>query len=287
MMTVMMMVSAGSTLDSTLASFSRAAVVDVTGHREGGESPSAVWRGLSRRLAQVDPVRLGRIAMVIAVVIGSLPLFAGAAILKATTVSGTMVLGLAPAFLLFAWTRARTWAFHLGFWPGVIVGVLYAAGAVPDAWMLADGPYARLLGANIYGTVFTFTGYALGAWVDGLSGRRRLAAVGAGLVVLLLFFLPGLADPDRPSSEVYNLRLVGTRSVGDVRYLAEIRFRQTPLRSFSPSNVWLQQAYASWMSPVAGLELAAGLIYNQLGLFWDGCWIIESWLGCRWLWCCC
>ncbi|MDH4067017.1 MAG: hypothetical protein OEW19_21665, partial [Acidobacteriota bacterium] len=176
MMTVMMMVSAGSTLDSTLASFSRAAVVDVAGRREDGDNTGALWRRLGLGLAGVDPVRLGRIAMVAAVAIGSAPLFAGAAILKATTVSGTMVLGLAPTFLLFAWARAGTRAFHFGLWPGVAVGILYAAGAIPESWHIGGGPHAALLGANIYGTLLTFTGYLIGAWIDGLAGRRRRAA---------------------------------------------------------------------------------------------------------------
>lgn len=193
MMTVMMMVSAGSTLDSTLASFSRAAVVDVTGRHDDGSAAPALWGRLGRRLAHADPIRLGRAAMIAAVLIGSLPLFAGAAILKATTVSGTMVLGLAPAFLLFAWARAGTLAFHLGFWPGVAVGIMYAAGAVPGSWILGDGPYATLLGANIFGTAFTFAGYGVGAWIDGLAGRRRLAVAGALAFVVLLFSLPTLA----------------------------------------------------------------------------------------------
>lgn len=193
MMTVMMMVSAGSTLDSTLASFSRAAVVDVSGRDEGGRVVAPLMRRLGERLAGVDAVRMGRAAMVTAVLIGSLPLFAGAAVLKATTVSGTMVLGLAPAFLLFAWARPGTFAFHLGFWPGVVVGVMYAAGAVPGTWFLGGGTYATLLGANVFGTLFTFAGYGLGAWVDGLADRRRLAATAAVVVVVFLFMLPGLA----------------------------------------------------------------------------------------------
>lgn len=293
-MTVLMMVSAGSTLDSTLSSFSRAVVMDVGGRQLDGGTGTGLTRGIQRRLAHVDPLRVGRIAMILAVLVGSAPLFAGAAIIKATTVSGTMVLGLAPAFLLFAWARARTWAFHLGFWPGVLVGTLYAIGRVPASWALGDGPYASLLGANVAGTLLVGLGFLAGAWLDGVRHPRR-AAAGLLLGVLIagvplngaradeetgklrfsgqtMFRLTlKLRDFDRPAAELYNLRLIAERSVHPFHYVAEVRFRQTPLRAFSPSNTWIQQAYVAW-TVTPELTLSGGLIYNQLGLFWDGSW---------------
>lgn len=166
-MTVLMMVSAGSTLDSTLSSFSRAVVMDVGGRHLDGSAGRGLSARLSNWLGGADPVRVGRMAMIGAVLVGSAPLFAGAAIIKATTVSGTMVLGLAPAFLFFAWRRASTFAFHLGFWPGVLVGTLYALGRVPAAWSVGDGPYATLLGANLVGTAMVLVGYGVGGLIDG------------------------------------------------------------------------------------------------------------------------
>ncbi len=153
-MSVLMMVSAGSTLDSTLSAFSRIAAVDVA---NATHAPRAI--------------RIGRWAMLIAIVLGSIPLFAGATIISATTVSGTMVLGLAPIFLLHAWRRPGPWAFHLSFWLGLAVGIAYAAQSLPSQIALGDGPYAGLLGANVYGTVLVFLGYAIGAWLDGRATR--------------------------------------------------------------------------------------------------------------------
>ncbi len=152
--TVMMMVSAGSTLDSTLSSVSRAAAVDLA---------DAGWLG---RLARMDRVRLGRWAMAVAVVVGSLPLFAGAAILKATTVSGTMVLGLAPIFLLWRAGRPGPLAFHLAFWPGVAFGLAFALGAVPAALSVGGGPNAALLGVNLWGSAAALAGFTVGAALD-------------------------------------------------------------------------------------------------------------------------
>ena len=164
-MSVIMMLAAGSTLDSTLSSFARTFVVDLGGRTEAGTTTPVLPR-LTAWLAEADTIRVGRVTMTVTVVLGILPLFAGAAILQATTVSGTMVLGLAPIFLLFAWRSAGPLAFHLALWPGVAVGVAYAAKAVPAAWAIGDGPYALLLGANLWGTLIVFAGFAAGALLD-------------------------------------------------------------------------------------------------------------------------
>jgi hypothetical protein len=161
-MTVLMMASAGSTLDSTLSSVGKAMVVDMAGG-QGAPTGDAVSAGWARWVARRDAVSLGRAMMVAAVILGSLPLFTGAAIIKATTVSGTMVLGLAPVFLAFAWSRPGPLAFHLAFWPGAGIGVLHALNRIPAGWALGDGPYALLLGANVYGTLICLGGFVLGA----------------------------------------------------------------------------------------------------------------------------
>ncbi len=172
--TVLMMVSAGSTLDSTLSSFSKAVVQDLGGERGTGPAAGLSAR-LTRGLERAGSLRVGRWVMVAAVAVGSIPLFTGAAILKATTVSGTMVLGLAPVFLLFAWPRPRALAFHLALWPGVALGALYAAGRVPAAWSLGGGPHADLLGVNAWGTLIVFGGFLVGAALDTALRRPHRA----------------------------------------------------------------------------------------------------------------
>jgi hypothetical protein len=139
-MNVLMLTSAGSTLDSTLTSFSKGAGIDMA--------------ALAPRLMPADAsgrVRLGMMVMGLMAVVGNLPLFAGASILKATTVSGTMVIGLAPIFLLHFVRGVPPASFHLAFWPGLACGLLYAVGGVPDAWALGSGKYAALLGINVFG----------------------------------------------------------------------------------------------------------------------------------------
>lgn len=79
----------------------------------------------------------------------------------------------------------------------------------------------------------------------------------------------------RDSAEIYNLRLYLDRSFEGVTLHAEPRFRQTPLRSFSPSNIWIQQAWIAFDSfaDSAG-TLRAGLVPTRQGLAWD-----HSWFG--------
>ena len=99
--------------------------------------------------------------MVAFAVLGNLPMIAGTDILKATTISGTMVMGLAPVFLLAPLTRHSPWSFHLSFWPGIALGLLLATGHIPAGWSIGDGRYAQLLGVNLYGLLICFAGFLL------------------------------------------------------------------------------------------------------------------------------
>ncbi len=174
---VLMMNSAGACLDSAFSAMARHVSVDLAG--EGGAHPSG-FRGLAaplRRLARRDQgVTLGRIAMVAFAVLGNLPLFWSADILKATTISGTMVLGLAPPFLLWSAHRRAPAAFHLSFATGLAVGIASVVGIWPRGLAVGDGPYAMLLGQNLYGLVACFAAYGLGVALESLRGRGAEAA---------------------------------------------------------------------------------------------------------------
>jgi solute:Na+ symporter, SSS family len=145
LMTMIMIVAAGSTLDSTFAAVSKLA---------GQEAPL-----LAGRRPGIKALKIGVWTMIAMAVLGNLPMIAGTDILKATTVSGTMVMGLAPIFLLAPLVRYSPWSFHLAFWPGVALGVLFTANAVPASWAIGTGKYALLLGTNLYGLAICFAGY--------------------------------------------------------------------------------------------------------------------------------
>ncbi len=174
---VLMMNSAGAVLDSAFSAVARHVSVDLAG--EGGAHPSG-YRGLAaplRRLAARDGgLRLGRWTMVAFAVLGNLPLFFGADLLAATTISGTMVLGLAPPFLLWRLHDPAPAAFHLSFWTGLAAGVAGAAHVWPKALAVGQGAYASLLGQNVVGLAACFAMYGVGVALETVKTRGEVVA---------------------------------------------------------------------------------------------------------------
>ena len=158
-MNVLMLTSAGSTLDSTFSSLAKAGAIDL----------KRILRSWDRRAGSLG---VGRWIMASMAVAGNLPLVTGARILQATTISGTMVMGLAPIFPLAFLKRASTLSFHLAFWPGVAIGVLHVLGLVPPALAIGGGRHGLLLGINLYGLLLCTALFLFPAlWAD----RRKLS----------------------------------------------------------------------------------------------------------------
>lgn len=157
MMNIVMLTSAGSTIDSTFSSLAREIGVD-----------------FPRVSSWFEPgnVTVGRVVMVAMALLGNLPLFSGAKILQATTISGTMVMGLAPIFLLFWWDAAGEMSFHLAFWFGLVVGFIEVLYGTPNLLHIGSGDYSGLLGINFYGLIGCFMLFIVGGIVpfDFFSG---------------------------------------------------------------------------------------------------------------------
>ena len=143
--TVIMISSAGSTLDSTFNSLAKLGVQDL--------------KPLHGLFTKRSPVKIGIIIMIIFAVVGNLPMLTGTDILKATTISGTMVMGLAPVFLLYRLVGYSPASFHYSFWTGVILGILYAAGLIPHSIAIGEGKYGLLLATNLYGLTLCTLGF--------------------------------------------------------------------------------------------------------------------------------
>ena len=136
LMNFIMITSAASTLDSAFTSGAKLLAKDLGG-------------------VAVLSVAKGRWTMTIFALLGTLPVFLNPTVLSATTISGTMVLGLAPVFIL--WKRqAPPLAFHLAVGTGLLVGVTLALGYWPESLVFFEGKYGDLLSANVVGTVFSF-----------------------------------------------------------------------------------------------------------------------------------
>ncbi len=135
-MNFIMITSAASTLDSTFSSFAKLATLDLRPDRPA------------------EP-KTGRQAMVLIALLGTIPVFLNPTILSATTISGTMVIGLAPVFV-FWWLPVPKLSFFLAVFGGVALGVLFTVGAWPKTWTFSAGPYADLLAVNLWGTLACF-----------------------------------------------------------------------------------------------------------------------------------
>jgi Na+/proline symporter len=135
---LIMLSSAGSTLDSTLSSFSKLWVIDL---KLGSK-----------------PLVHGRWAMVTVMIIGLIPVFFNPKVLDATTISGTMVLGLAPIFVLWN-MKVRKTAFAWVVCLGIVGGLVYALKLFPTQWVFIDGKYGDILSINVLTTALCFIVY--------------------------------------------------------------------------------------------------------------------------------
>jgi len=135
-MNFIMVTSAASTLDSAFSSFSKLMVIDL-----GKENLITIQRG--------------RMMMVLLTIVGTLPIFANPEILTATTVSGTMVMGLAPVFIFWK-KNAPPLSFHLSVSCGILIGILVATESFPQSLVFTEGKYATLLASNIWGSILCF-----------------------------------------------------------------------------------------------------------------------------------
>jgi len=135
-----MVTSAASTLDSAFNSFSKMAVVD---------------------LKIIKPITIlnGRKMIALACLIGTVPIFLSPDILSATTISGTMVIGLTPIFALW-FLKAPKISFHLSVLAGVVLGILFLFD-INIPFNPFDGPYNKLLAYNIVGIFLCFILYLI------------------------------------------------------------------------------------------------------------------------------
>ena len=142
-MNFIMITSASSTLDSTFSSFSKLVLLDL-----GRFHPVTVTKG--------------RVVMAVLALLGILPIFLGPDILSATTVSGTMVIGLAPVFLCWRWSVPR-WAFPLSVGIGLATGLVLLWGCPPALWWF-EGKYGDYLSLNLLGTALCFGVFMVAKW---------------------------------------------------------------------------------------------------------------------------
>lgn len=137
-----MITSAASTLDSTFSSFSKLLSIDL---------------GLGNTL------KFGRWSMAIIAILGTIPVFLNAEILSATTISGTMVIGLTPVFLFWRGNAPKI-SFHLSVFCGILFGFLLIFNWFPKGLIFTTGKFADLLWINFWGIISCFLLYFIPTW---------------------------------------------------------------------------------------------------------------------------
>lgn len=138
-----MITSAASTLDSTFTSFSKLISIDL----KLGKS-----------------ISYGRISMIIIAFLGTIPVFLDAEILTATTISGTMVIGLTPVFIFWK-IKVPKISFYVSVLCGLIFGVLLLFNHFPEELIFTSGKYANLLWINIWGIISCILLYFIPKWI--------------------------------------------------------------------------------------------------------------------------
>ncbi len=138
-----MITSAASTLDSTFSSFSKLTAID---------------------LKMGKNLKFGRLSMIVIAILGTLPVFFDAAILSATTISGTMVIGLTPIFIFWK-SKAPKISFHLSVFCGIIFGFLLVFKVFPKSLIFTDGNHADLLWINFWGILCCLILYFIPTWI--------------------------------------------------------------------------------------------------------------------------
>lgn len=138
-----MITSAASTLDSTLSSFSKLLAIDL---------------GIAKRIT------FGRASMAAIAILGTLPVFFDAEILSATTISGTMVIGLTPLFIFWN-IKVPKISFYLSVITGLGFGLILVFNKFPEALIFTKGKYASLLWVNVWGVLTCTILYFVPKWI--------------------------------------------------------------------------------------------------------------------------
>ncbi|MDR2109199.1 MAG: hypothetical protein LBP28_07055 [Coriobacteriales bacterium] len=163
---LIMILAAGSTLDSTFTSLAKLAARDMPLLRQKDFGEKAR--------------RIGIVVMFLFAILGNIPMVLGTNVLLATTISGTMVMGMGPVFCLYGLVKPTKLGFHLSFWIGIGFGIAHTLG-LTAALAIGTGPSAALLGANLYGLILCTLGYLLPGLLAGARDgqwRQKLPRAG-------------------------------------------------------------------------------------------------------------
>ena len=102
--------------------------------------------------------------MVVVAILGTIPVFLNAEILSATTISGTMVIGLTPIFIFWKYKVPKI-SFYLSVFCGLLFGILLVFEVFPESLIFTEGNYASLLWVNLWGILSCIILYFMPKWI--------------------------------------------------------------------------------------------------------------------------
>lgn len=160
MMAVIMIATAGSTLDSTFTALAKLTARDLP--------------GILHKVPKTNPRVIGIVFMILFGVVGNLPMVMGTSILAATTISGTMIMGLGPIFLAHGVVKPTKAGFMLAFWIGMILGIWDTVAPATLSFMnIGAGSYANFLGVNFWGAVLCWIAYLVPGLIAQASDKKK------------------------------------------------------------------------------------------------------------------
>ncbi len=111
----------------------------------------------------------------------------------------------------------------------------------------------------------------------GLVAQELFEGFELGGGIYLFHFAPIDLEGADANTEVYALFLNVDRSEGPFELHIQGRWRDTKLRPFFPSNVWIQEGWVGYTQDLsdqltegARVSVRAGKFYQRIGRFWDG-----------------
>lgn len=156
---VIMISTAGSTLDSTFTSLGKLCSRDLPGIL--GVKPENVRM-------------IGIAVMIIFGIVGNLPMIMGASIITATTISGTMIMGLGPIFLMHGVVKPTNTGFMLAFWIGMILGIWDVVDPSSLSFLnIGEGKYANFLGVNLWGAIACWIAYIVPGLISAAQDKAK------------------------------------------------------------------------------------------------------------------
>ena len=122
----------------------------------------------------MNPRIIGIVFMIVFGIVGNLPMIMGADIIAATTISGTMIMGLGPVFLMHGVAKPTKVGFQLAFWIGMVLGHRGhgGPGRARVRWRSRGGSYANFLGVNLWGAIACWVAYLVPGLVAQAAEKR-------------------------------------------------------------------------------------------------------------------